>query len=207
MKQSRIMSSIESTVNILVGLGVAMLANAIILPLVGFDVSLKQNAVIAVFMTVVSFVRSYGLRRLFEALHIRRPLSPFMQAVIAERYRQIEQEGWSIEHDDAHQTGELATAGACYAMLAKSEWKPEWGPHQYWPWSTEWWKPAGFRRDLVKGAALIVAEGEKFDRARKSKRPAQSSLTDDRSHELAKALTPIELAHGKTHSLHSGSSA
>jgi len=35
-------------------------------------------------------------------LHIRRPNSAFINAVIAERFRQIEQEGWSIDHDDGH---------------------------------------------------------------------------------------------------------
>lgn len=45
-------------------------------------------------MTMISIARSYVLRRLVEALHIRRPLSPFMQAVIAERYRQVEVERW-----------------------------------------------------------------------------------------------------------------
>lgn len=168
MKQSRAMSLLESTLNIIVGLGVAMIANAIILPLVGFDVNLQQNAIIAAFMTVVSLIRSYGLRRLFEALHIRRPLSPFMQAVIAERYRQEDQEGWSKEHDDAHDRGDLARAGATYARFAGTQLRVN--PPNEWPWEREWWKPQDFRRDLVRGGALIIAEGERFDRARKSKR-------------------------------------
>lgn len=182
MKQSRTMSFVESMLNIIVGLGVAMLANAIILPLVGFDVTLQQNAIIAVFMTVVSLIRSYGLRRLFEALHIRRPLSPFVQAVIAERDRQIEQEGWSLEHDDVHCRGELARAGAsyvCCAAFSLLDFKPSWLA-ALWPWRSEDRKPQGFRRDLVKGCALIVAEGEKFDRARKTKERPSPSMTDDR---------------------------
>lgn len=178
MKQSKVMSFVESFVNILVGLGVAMLANAIILPWIGFDISFKQNAIIAVFMTVVSIVRSYGLRRLFEALHIRRPLSPFMQAVIAERYRQIEVEGWSLEHDDVHPIGELAAAGGAYAVGASRAMGRSGDSYRevaelaekIWPWDLDWMKPAGFRRDLVKGAALILAEGERFDRQRKSSR-------------------------------------
>ena len=36
--------------------------------------------------------------------------------IAAERRRQIEEEGWSAEHDDdEHQDGELAMAAACYA--------------------------------------------------------------------------------------------
>jgi hypothetical protein len=34
-----------------------------------------------------------------------------------------------------------------------------------WPWDLKWWKPTTPRRDLVKAAALIVAEIERLDRA------------------------------------------
>ena len=37
--------------------------------------------------------------------------------VAAERKRQIEVEGWTAEHDDYHPPGELAQAGACYALV------------------------------------------------------------------------------------------
>lgn len=174
MKQSRVMSLVETAVNILVGVGVAMLANAIILPWLGFDISFKQNLIFGVAMTVVSIVRSYGLRRLFEALHIRRPLSPFMQAVIAERYRQIEVEGWSLSNDDERHQGELAQAAAAYAISAADRClhPSEQGPEipLCWPWNRQWWKPQNFRRDLVRACALILAEGERFDRQRKSSR-------------------------------------
>lgn len=171
MKQSRAASLAESVINVVVGLGVAMGANAVVLPLLGFDITLAQNAVFAAIMTVVSIARSYALRRLFEAMHIRRPLSPFMQAVIAERFRQVEAEGWSPQHDDAHEPGELAAAGACYAASADLHLSGLvlGGVPPSWPWDRSWWKPAGFRRDLVKAAALVVAEGERFDRLRKRK--------------------------------------
>jgi hypothetical protein len=85
--------------------------------------------------------------------------------VIAERFRQIEGEGWSLEHDDdLHSPGQLAAAGGAYALHAGTESTTT--PHE-WPWGSRWWKPSGFRRDLVKACALIIAEGDKFDRARK----------------------------------------
>ena len=62
-------------------------------------------------MTAISIARGFLLRRLFEALHIRRPLSPFMQAVIAERVRQVEVEGWSSEHDDPAAPGRACKQG------------------------------------------------------------------------------------------------
>jgi hypothetical protein len=166
MKQTKLMSLVESFINIAVGLGVAMTFNAIILPRFGFHITLSQNAIFAAIMTVVSLARSFLLRRLFEALHIRIPISPFMSAVIAERRRQIDVEGWTHEHDDrAHYDGDMALAGAFYARYAGDKGPAPGG----WPWADEWWKPAGFRRDLVKGCALIVAEGEKFDRNKRCK--------------------------------------
>ncbi|HNP65489.1 MAG TPA: hypothetical protein PKH39_16265, partial [Woeseiaceae bacterium] len=35
--------------------------------------------------------------------------------ILAERLRQISDEGWSLEHDDKHSNGEMAQAAACYA--------------------------------------------------------------------------------------------
>lgn len=170
MKQSKLMSLTESVINIAVGFGISLSAQMYFLPLLGVTVSFRQNLFFALIMTVISIARSYALRRVFEALHIRRPLSPFMHAVIAERFRQIEQEGWSTAHDDSHPVGELAAAGSCYAIM------PTWRrraddnfgaePPMVWPWSSEWWKPQDNRRDLVRAAALVVAEGEKSDRNR-----------------------------------------
>lgn len=167
------MSFVESLINIAVGLGVAMAANAIILPALGFPITLSQNMIIAAFMTVVSIARSFALRRLFEALHIRNPLSPGALAIVAERRRQIEAEGWTPDHDLDHKPGELATAGACYAMAR--------GTHVLhgevihapqpaaWRWAPQWWKPADRRRNLVKAGALILAELDRDDYARKRK--------------------------------------
>jgi hypothetical protein len=181
MKQSKFMSLVESVVSILVGFGISVAAQAYFLPLFGVAISLHQNLMFAGVMTVISIARQFVMRRVFEALHIRRPLSPFMQALIAERFRQVETEGWSLDHDDQHEPGELATAGAAYAKQAS--WhlnNPGLDPARqrrltmpnWWPWDLQWWKPTEFRRDLVKAGALIVAEGEKFDRNRKQKRRA-----------------------------------
>ena len=164
MKQSKAMSLVESLINIAVGFGISLLAQMFFLPLLGVTIEFRQNLLFALIMTVISIVRSYSLRRMFEALHIRRPLSPFIQAAIAERFRQIEGEGWSLDHDDKHNPGELAQAGACYLIHAGTESGTT--PHD-WPWNDGWWKPAGYRRDLVRGVALAIAEGERFDRSRK----------------------------------------
>jgi hypothetical protein len=99
--------------------------------------------------------------------------------VLAERQRQIAREGWTPEHDDEHGNGELAFAAACYAHQASARgWvlrDLEDGADRYsrdeppdnWPdsWDTSWWKPKNPRRDLVRAAALLLAEIERLDRA------------------------------------------
>jgi hypothetical protein len=164
MKQSKLMSMLEITLSTAAGFGLSLFLQWLILPLLlGVSIPLHTNLAFAAVMTVASLVRGFVLRRIFEAMHIRRPLSPFMQAAIAERFRQIEVEGWDTAHDDAHAPGILAKAASCYAKWAGSPMAGNFSPGD-WPWSIEWWKPAGFRRDLVKATALIIAEGEKFDR-------------------------------------------
>jgi hypothetical protein len=169
------MSLIESLINIAVGLGLSLGCQAIFLPLLGVPIPWSANLAFALIMTVVSIARQFVLRRVFEAFRIRRPLSPFMSAVISECFRQRDVEGWSERHDDEHAKGDLAIAGACYLIasschpdvLTRNAIEPA-----LWPWSADWWKPEHFRRDLVKGTALAIAEGDKFDRARKSKKVA-----------------------------------
>ena len=92
--------------------------------------------------------------------------------VAAERKRQIEAEGWDAEHDDQHDTGGLALAAACYASLAAVQASERTPLDVYaksespfrWPWERKWWKPKNPRRDLIRAAALIVAEIERLDR-------------------------------------------
>jgi hypothetical protein len=100
-----------------------------------------------------------------------------MEEIAAERRRQIEVEGWTPEHDIGHDCGELVSAAICYAEQARSRgWvsnDPAFGPEYYardpadrdWPWATDLWKPKNPRRDLIRAAALIVAEIERLDRA------------------------------------------
>jgi len=68
MSQSRRMSAIEAIANVLVGYGVAVLAQLAIFPLFGIAVSLGDNLAIGAAFTVVSLARSYAVRRLFNAI-------------------------------------------------------------------------------------------------------------------------------------------
>lgn len=168
MKQSRLMSMLETTLSTAAGFGLSLLLQWLVLGwLLDVAIPLHTNLAFAAVMTVASLVRGFVLRRIFEAFHIRRPLSPFMNAVVAECFRQRDVEGWTPEHDDKHDRGELARAGAAYLLHAGTV--SETVPHE-WPWNSDWWKPQGYRRDMVRGIALGIADGDRFDRARKQGR-------------------------------------
>ena len=71
--QSRWMSLVEATTNIVVGYCLAVLTQVIVFPLFGLSVSLGENLGIGAVFTVISLVRSYILRRIFN-LGIPSPL-------------------------------------------------------------------------------------------------------------------------------------
>ncbi|MDN7895830.1 hypothetical protein QZM82_06435 [Burkholderia cepacia] len=85
--------------------------------------------------------------------------------VIAERRRQVDQEGWTPEHDDQYQYGSIAQAAGSYALHASGVYHGMFPAPAVWPWMPKWWKPTTPRRDLVKAGALILAEIEWLDRA------------------------------------------
>jgi hypothetical protein len=86
--------------------------------------------------------------------------------VLAERQRQISKEGWTPEHDDEHNKGELGSAAACYALGAGRHYLWAHLEATWWRWDASWWKPSDdTRRMLVKAGALILAEIERLDRA------------------------------------------
>lgn len=90
-------------------------------------------------------------------------------AIVAERQRQVEQEGWSPEHDDEHDGGELMAAARCYSGLhhpsGRGVPRREDGTPLGWPWDAEWWKPKDAERDLARAGALLLAERDRLDRA------------------------------------------
>ena len=67
MTQTRMGSLIEACMNVLIGLVINMVANFVILPMVGFHITLGQNLFIGLLYTVISVARSYAIRRWFNA--------------------------------------------------------------------------------------------------------------------------------------------
>ncbi len=103
--------------------------------------------------------------------------------IAAERLRQVEK-GWTAEHDDEHDRGELAQAAASFTLRAIARYgdfpiyagiglAPLRTSHNcgwiglgglIWPFREEFPYDDDKRRRLVKAAALIVAEIERLDR-------------------------------------------
>lgn len=83
-----------------------------------------------------------------------------VKLIAAERKRQVEQEGWTPEHDAKHIKGELAQAAAYYCAGGPQSWVEA----MVYParWNLCHAKRQGFDlptlRDLVKAGALIAAE-------------------------------------------------
>ena len=88
-----------------------------------------------------------------------------IEAVITERTRQIEVEGFGALHDSDHAPGDLACAGVCYAERAVQALQHTGFDDlpAFWPWDERWWKPKDTRRNLVIAAALIIAEIDRMD--------------------------------------------
>lgn len=95
-----------------------------------------------------------------------------LDAIATERLRQIEAEGWTPEHDDTHNTGEMAKAAGCYARVAAFQAREQaltgateepnapvnMAVPRDWPWDDKWWKPKNAAQNLKRASALIVAE-------------------------------------------------
>ena len=63
--QSKRNSAFEAVTNVAIGYLVSVLANVLILPLFGYNVTIGDSFAIGLAFTLVSLVRSYLLRRAF----------------------------------------------------------------------------------------------------------------------------------------------
>lgn len=101
-----------------------------------------------------------------------------VELIAAERQRQIDQEGWTPEHDDGHLKGELAAAAVCYADEAFVQSYEPWSRREDaiapcgWPFDTlDFWKPSDDPiRNLVKAGALIAAEIDRLQRTKEEEK-------------------------------------
>lgn len=82
--QSRRHSLFESIANVIVGFGISTVANWIVMPWFGHQVSWGDSAGIGLVLTVVSIIRSYCLRRFYNWYHVRTVLNNLRRAAHAE---------------------------------------------------------------------------------------------------------------------------
>lgn len=88
-----------------------------------------------------------------------------IQQIADERIRQIFDEKHDPDDDDIYATHrELPRAAAAYALYGRAE-----GGFSMWPWSIKFFKPKDERSNLIRAAALLVAEIERLDRAELAK--------------------------------------
>jgi hypothetical protein len=67
MQQTKLGSLIESVMNIIIGYGIALLSQILIFPLFDIHISLSTNLWIGFWFTLISLIRSYVIRRWFNA--------------------------------------------------------------------------------------------------------------------------------------------
>lgn len=109
-------------------------------------------------------------------------MSDCIREVTLERRRQIEALHYDTTHDDRHPGGELVRAAICYASVSAMVAAFRNGEARAaddtskiavpinWPFEPTYWRPRTMRRNLIKAAALIIAEIERIDRMGKAAR-------------------------------------
>lgn len=68
MKQTKQKSFIESVIQTIIGLGTSILIQIILYPIMGIPVTFTQNLIITLVFFIVSIIRGYFVRRIFEKL-------------------------------------------------------------------------------------------------------------------------------------------
>jgi hypothetical protein len=130
--------------------------------------------------------------------------------VLRERRRQVNAEGFDDGHDDSHVRGEMAQAAACYAAFGStpvlmrlaqptiSERYAERTRFLRWPWSIAWWKPRDRRSNLVRSAALAIAEIDRLDREATRNETAMREGAADALDDAVEAAADIARSAGRT---------
>lgn len=177
MKQSKLASWIDTLGGTAFGFVCALVLQYAVCWWYALPLRVADNLGIIGLFTVVSLVRGYAWRRFMESMRVVPALSPAVIAIAAERQRQIDVKGYTIEHDDEYAAGVLARAGAAYALGDHAETaKIKAGDEvigqitfrtaQVYPWKGG--LPArDFRTRMATAGAFMAAEIERHDRERK----------------------------------------
>lgn len=68
MKQTKLGSLIEAVMNTCIGFAINFIANLLIFPLFDMHISLGDNFLMGLIYTAISVIRSYAVRRWFNAM-------------------------------------------------------------------------------------------------------------------------------------------
>jgi len=68
--QSKKHSIFEAIANIFLGYWIGVLTQIIVFPFFNINISFKENMIITIIFSIVSLVRSYVLRRIFNWFHV-----------------------------------------------------------------------------------------------------------------------------------------
>lgn len=136
-----------------------------------------------------------------------------VELIRLERERQVAQEGWTPEHDDSHDNGEMAWAATCYAApgeirtqratpppcgcrsvgecthgVMHNPARLRWKWLDPWPWAERWDKRSKHDRirQLTIAGALIAAEIDRLRRLR------GKQCTREAGHTGPCAATPVD---------------
>ena len=89
-----------------------------------------------------------------------------LRDIVAERIAQVEQHGFTLEHDLGHLPEHLALAGASYVNTAIDELHGKRSAADEvpdtWPFD-DGWNPSDTRHNLVKGIAILWAAVDRLD--------------------------------------------
>jgi hypothetical protein len=121
-------------------------------------------------MQLFSQLRFFFLRRYsvyFRGIKLLEGKMTGIERIATERKRQVEEEGFDMQHDSEMPLGNMARAAVCYAIPEKfRQLSVKDGETRIplfdaiWPWTMVCWKPAPDNRirELEKAGALIAAE-------------------------------------------------
>ena len=69
--KNRKMSLIESTVSVIAGYILTVLIQYFLYPVFGIQIPAKEALLISVLIVLIAFVKNFGVRRLFNFLHVK----------------------------------------------------------------------------------------------------------------------------------------
>ena len=78
--QTRIVSAIEAAMNTGIGYLISVGIGQVIYPMFGYPITLGDNFALTAIFVAASYIRSFGLRRVFE-IYLSKPIARWIQQV------------------------------------------------------------------------------------------------------------------------------